>query len=280
MQIQRPGNDMTGRHHRAQRECLVSVEKRGAVVNKRLAIEIEPEAIINNYRQALSRRSFICSFVRISREKKNCDPRDFSLIFKRVERTFPRPRIPIRSLLKYFSLLSCPRHGTALALHYFRPPVHHTLLPHFTRMALRQLVRATAPKLGLQSSIPALSTSIARNYSTGEVFACLARPLVDLRAYLAFPSAFLRPTSANLPYPPPRPSDILHLSPFIALRSHRGLEIHAVSRGTHTNHGQETFQLFLFLPQHKKQASQRFSVRPSAHSSDAMIFFLYSCKIS
>ena len=195
-------------------------------------------------------------------------------------RTFPRPRIPIRSLLKYFSLLSCPRHGTALALHYFRPPVHHTLLPHFTRMALRQLVRATAPKLGLQSSIPALSTSIARNYSTGEVFACLARPLVDLRAYLAFPSAFLRPTSANLPYPPPRPSDILHLSPFIALRSHRGLEIHAVSRGTHTNHGQETFQLFLFLPQHKKQASQRFSVRPSAHSSDAMIFFLYSCKIS
>lgn len=36
MQIQRPGNDMTGRHHRAQRECLVSVEKRGAVV-KRLA---------------------------------------------------------------------------------------------------------------------------------------------------------------------------------------------------------------------------------------------------
>ena len=46
MQIQRPGNDMTGRHHRAQRECLVSVEKRGAVVNKRLAIEIEPEAII------------------------------------------------------------------------------------------------------------------------------------------------------------------------------------------------------------------------------------------
>ena len=177
-------------------------------------------------------------------------------------------------------MLSCPRHGTALALHYFRPPVHHTLLPHFTRMALRQLVRATAPKLGLQSSIPALSTSIARNYSTGEVFACLARPLVDLRAYLAFPSAFLRPTSAHLPYPPPRPSDILHLSPFIALRSHRGLEIHAVSRGTHTNHGQETFQLFLFLPQHKKQASQRFSVRPSAHSSDAMIFFLYSCKIS
>lgn len=34
MQIQRPGNDMTGRHHRAQRECLVSVEKRGAVVKR------------------------------------------------------------------------------------------------------------------------------------------------------------------------------------------------------------------------------------------------------
>ena len=263
MQIQRPGNDMTGRHHRAQRECLVSVEKRGAVV-KRLENQKLSLIIVKH---SACRRSFICSFVRMIREK--------------TRRTnVPAAANPIRSLLKYFSLLSCPRHGTALALHYFRPPVHHTLLPHFTRMALRQLVRATAPKLGLQSSIPALSTSIARNYSTGEVFACLARPLVDLRAYLAFPSAFLRPTSANLPYPPPRPSDILHLSPFIALRSHRGLEIHAVSRGTHTNHGQETFQLFLFLPQHKKQASQRFSVRPSAHSSDAMIFFLYSCKIS
>jgi hypothetical protein len=34
MQIRRPGNDMTGRHHRAQRECLVSVEKRGAVVKR------------------------------------------------------------------------------------------------------------------------------------------------------------------------------------------------------------------------------------------------------
>ena len=265
MQIQRPGNDMTGRHHRAQRECLVSVEKRGAVVkleNQKLSLII--------VKHSAAQQAVIYLFVRPDHEKK------------RVERTFPRcrRRIPIRSLFKYFSLLSCPRHGTALALHYFRPPVHHTLLPHFTRMALRQLVRATAPKLGLQSSIPALSTSIARNYSTGEVFACLARPLVDLRAYLAFPSAFLRPTSAHLPYPPPRPSDILHLSPFIALRSHRGLEIHAVSRGTHTNHGQETFQLFLFLPQHKKQASQRFSVRPSAHSSDAMIFFLYSCKIS
>jgi hypothetical protein len=265
MQIQRPGNDMTGRHHRAQRECLVSVEKRGAVVKRLENQKLSLLIIVKHYSSAGGHL-----FVRSS----GCHEK------KRVERTFPRPRIPIRSLLKYFSLLSCPRHGTALALHYFRPPVHHTLLPHFTRMALRQLVRATAPKLGLQSSIPALSTSIARNYSTGEVFACLARPLVDLRAYLAFPSAFLRPTSANLPYPPPRPSDILHLSPFIALRSHRGLEIHAVSRGTHTNHGQETFQLFLFLPQHKKQASQRFSVRPSAHSSDAMIFFLYSCKIS
>ena len=70
--------------------------------------------------------------------------------------------------------MSCPRHGTAPALHYSRLPVHHTLLPHFIRMALRQFVRATAPKLGLQSSIPALSTSIARNYSTGEVFAFLA----------------------------------------------------------------------------------------------------------
>jgi hypothetical protein len=263
MQIQRPGNDMTGRHHRAQRECLVSVEKRGAVVKR---LENQKLSLIIVIKHSAGGHLFVRSSG--YHEKK------------RVERTFPRPRIPIRSLLKYFSLLSCPRHGTALALHYFRPPVHHTLLPHFTRMALRQLVRATAPKLGLQSSIPALSTSIARNYSTGEVFACLAGPLVDLRAYLAFPSAFLRPTSANLPYPPPRPSDILHLSPFIALRSHRGLEIHAVSRGTHTNHGQETFQLFLFLPQHKKQASQRFSVRPSAHSSDAMIFFLYSCKIS
>ena len=265
MQIRRPGNDMTGRHHRAQRECLVSVEKRGAVVkrleNQKLSLIIVKHSAGGHL------------FVRSSgyHQRKNAS--------NERSRGAAR-RIPIRSLLKYFSLLSCPRHGTALALHYFRPPVHHTLLPHFTRMALRQLVRATAPKLGLQSSIPALSTSIARNYSTGEVFACLARPLVDLRAYLAFPSAFLRPTSANLPYPPPRPSDILHLSPFIALRSHRGLEIHAVSRGTHTNHGQETFQLFLFLPQHKKQASQRFSVRPSAHSSDAMIFFLYSCKIS
>ena len=263
MQIQRPGNDMTGRHHRAQRECLVSVEKRGAVVKR---LENQKLSLIIVIKHSAGGHLFVRSSG--YHEKK------------RVERTFPRPRIPIRSLLKYFSLLSCPRHGTALALHYFRPPVHLTVLPHFTRMALRQLVRATAPKLCLQSSIPALSTSIARNYSTGEVFACLARPLVDLRAYLAFPSAFLRPTSANLPYPPPRPSDILHLSPFIALRSHRGLEIHAVSRGTHTNHGQETFQLFLFLPQHKKQASQRFSVRPSAHSSDAMIFFLYSCKIS
>ena len=46
MQIQRPGNDMTGRHHRAQRECLVSVEKRGAVVNKRLAIENQKLSLI------------------------------------------------------------------------------------------------------------------------------------------------------------------------------------------------------------------------------------------
>lgn len=159
MQIQRPGNDMTGRHHRAQRECLVSVEKRGAVVNKRLAIENQKLSLIIVKHSAGGHL-----FVRSSGYNEK----------KRVERTFPRPRIPIRSLLKYFSLLSCPRHGTALALHYFRPPVHHTLLPHFTRMALRQLVRATAPKLGLQSSIPALSTSIARNYSTGEVFACLA----------------------------------------------------------------------------------------------------------
>ena len=67
MQIQRPGNDMTGRHNRAQRECLVSVEKRGAVVNKRL--ENQKLSLIIVIRQALSRRSFICSFVRISREK-------------------------------------------------------------------------------------------------------------------------------------------------------------------------------------------------------------------
>ena len=175
MQIQRPGNDMTGRHHRAQRECLVSVEKRGAVV-KRLENQKLSLIIVKHYSSAGGHL-----FVRSSGYHEK----------KRVERTFPRPRIPIRSLLKYFSLLSCPRHGTALALHYFRPPVHHTLLPHFIRMALRQLVRVTAPKLGLQSSIPALSTSITRNYSTGEVFDC-PEPLVDLRAYLVFPSAFLR----------------------------------------------------------------------------------------
>ena len=249
MQIQRPGNDMTGRHHRAQRECLVSVEKRGAVVkrleNQKLSLIIVKHPSAGGH-----------LFVRSSgyHQRKNAS--------NERSRGAAR-RIPIRSLLKYFSLLSCPRHGTALALHYFRPPVHHTLLPHFTRMALRQLVRATAPKLGLQSSIPALSASIARNYSTGEVFACLARPLVDLRAYLAFPSAFLRPTSAHLPYPPPRPSDILHLSPFIALRSHRGLEIHAVSRGTHTNHGQETFQLFLFFPNTKNKPPKGFQSAPA-----------------
>ena len=161
--------------------------------------------------------------------------------------------------------MSCPRHGTAPALHYSRLPVHHTLLPHFIRMALRQFVRATAPKLGLQSSIPALSTSITRNYSTGEVFAC-PEPLVDLRAYLAFLRHFYGLTSAYLRCLPHRPSDVLYVSPFNALRSHRGLEIHAVSRGTHTNHGQ-TFSTyyFLFLPQ-TQNASQRFSsVRPSPH---------------
>ena len=67
MQIQRPGNDMTGRHHRAQRECLVSVEKRGAVV-KRLENQ-KLSLISSSTHQRSSRRSFICSFVRISREK-------------------------------------------------------------------------------------------------------------------------------------------------------------------------------------------------------------------
>ena len=47
MQIQRPGNDMTGRHHRAQRECLVSVEKRGAVV-KRLENQKLPLIIVKH----------------------------------------------------------------------------------------------------------------------------------------------------------------------------------------------------------------------------------------
>ncbi len=65
MQIQRPGNDMTGRHHRAQRECLVSVEKRGAVV-KRLENQKLSLIIVKH---SARRRSFICSFVRISREK-------------------------------------------------------------------------------------------------------------------------------------------------------------------------------------------------------------------
>jgi hypothetical protein len=66
MQIQRPGNDMTGRHHRAQRECLVSVEKRGAVVKR---LENQKLSLIIVIKHSLSRRSFICSFVRISREK-------------------------------------------------------------------------------------------------------------------------------------------------------------------------------------------------------------------
>lgn len=162
--------------------------------------------------------------------------------------------------------MSCPRHGTAPALHYSRLPVHHTLLPHFIRMALRQFVRATAPKLGLQSSIPALSTSITRNYSTGEVFAC-PEPLVDLRAYLAFLRHFYGLTSAYLRCLPHRPSDVLYVSPFNALRSHRGLEIHAVSRGTaHGSRPKLSNSLPFLAPDTKKRASQRFSsVRPSAH---------------
>lgn len=67
MQIQRPGNDMTGRHHRAQRECLVSVEKRGAVVKR---LENQKLSLIN-YRQAPSCSAGGHLFVRSSgsREK-------------------------------------------------------------------------------------------------------------------------------------------------------------------------------------------------------------------
>jgi hypothetical protein len=67
MQIQRPGNDMTGRHHRAQRECLVSVEKRGAVV-KRLENQKLSLIIVKH---SARMQAVIYLFVRpdISREK-------------------------------------------------------------------------------------------------------------------------------------------------------------------------------------------------------------------
>jgi hypothetical protein len=65
MQIQRPGNDMTGRHHRAQRECLVSVEKRGAVV-KRLENQKLSLIIVINHQQAV-----IYLFVRPDITRKN-----------------------------------------------------------------------------------------------------------------------------------------------------------------------------------------------------------------
>ena len=85
MQIQRPGNDMTGRHHRAQRECLVSVEKRGAVVNKRLENQKLSLIIVKH-----SAGGHL--FVRSSGYHEK----------KRVERTFPRPRILSARCLNIF----------------------------------------------------------------------------------------------------------------------------------------------------------------------------------
>lgn len=69
MQIQRPGNDMTGRHHRAQRECLVSVEKRGAVVKR---LENQKLSLIIVKHSAAAQQAVIYLFVRpdtVSREK-------------------------------------------------------------------------------------------------------------------------------------------------------------------------------------------------------------------
>ena len=67
---------MTGRHHRAQRECLVSVEKRGAVV-KRLENQKLSLIIVKH---SAAQQAVIYLFVRPDHEKK------------RVERTFPRCR--------------------------------------------------------------------------------------------------------------------------------------------------------------------------------------------
>lgn len=66
MQIQRPGNDMTGRHHRAQRECLVSVEKRGAVVKR---LENQKLSLISS--STHQQQAVIYLFVRPDITRKN-----------------------------------------------------------------------------------------------------------------------------------------------------------------------------------------------------------------
>ena len=68
MQIQRPGNDMTGRHHRAQRECLVSVEKRGAVVKR---LENQKLSLIIVKHSAAAQQAVIYLFVRPDITRKN-----------------------------------------------------------------------------------------------------------------------------------------------------------------------------------------------------------------
>ena len=75
MQIQRPGNDMTGRHHRAQRECLVSVEKRGAVVKR---LENQKLSLIIVKHSAAAQQAVIYLFVRpdITRKISVFDPRE------------------------------------------------------------------------------------------------------------------------------------------------------------------------------------------------------------
>ena len=100
-------------------------------------------------------------------------------------------------------------------------------------MALRQFVRTTAPKMGLQGSIPALSTSIARNYSTGEkVFRFPPDPSPPIFAcFLSLPWRSCEDARAPLRYPQLLATDIFHAQPFVASRSHRRPEVYAVSRG-------------------------------------------------
>ena len=94
-----------------------------------------------------------------------------------------------------------------LGTHYSPP---HILLQRFIRMALRQFVRTTAPKMGLHGSIPALSTSIARHYSTGEqVFRFPPDPSPPIFAcFLSLPWRSCEDPRAPLRYPRPLATDI------------------------------------------------------------------------
>ena len=131
--------------------------------------------------------------------------------------------------------------------------------------------------MGLQGSIPALSTSIARNYSTGEkVFRFPPDPSPPIFAcFLSLPWRSCEDARAPLRYPQLLATDIFHAQPFVASRSHRRPEVYAVSRGA-CHERPKLFPHCPRWPKHKARLPAKVLTQTHDALSDAKTLCAYS----